>query len=295
MNNTPSPLSYVISHPGQFSMAVVRRFRENQGLLLAGAVAYYTLLSIIPVFALVLIVLSSFIETEILLETLSTFLMMATPMRTEALIAHLETFIASWKVIGSIGILLLLFFSSLAFTVLESAMSTIFFHRQMKHQRHYLVSAVIPYVYILLLAAGFLVVSLMAGWLHQHSNETPSLFGFEINMTETTATVLYALGVFGEVLLLTSVYLVMPVGRLAWSHALIGGIAATALWEITRHILIWYFSTLSFVSVIYGSLATTIVILLSFEFAAIILLLGAQVIAEYERIDHGGVTPLENE
>jgi membrane protein len=295
MNNTPSPLSYVISHPGQFSMAVVRGFRENQGLLLAGAVAYYTLLSIIPVFALVLIVLSSFIETEILLETLSTFLMMATPMRTEALIAHLETFISSWKVIGSIGILLLLFFSSLAFTVLESAMSTIFFHRQMKHQRHYLVSAVIPYVYILLLAAGFLVVSLMAGWLHQHSNETPSLFGFEINMTETTATVLYALGVFGEVLLLTSVYLVMPVGRLAWSHALIGGIAATALWEITRHILIWYFSTLSFVSVIYGSLATTIVILLSFEFAAIILLLGAQVIAEYERIDHGGVTPLENE
>jgi uncharacterized BrkB/YihY/UPF0761 family membrane protein len=100
-------------------------------------------------------------------------------------------------------------------------------------------------------------------------------------------------GVFGEILLLTSVYLVMPVGRLAWSHALVGGVTATILWEITRHILIWYFSTLSFVSVIYGSLATTVVILLSFEFGAIILLLGAQVIAEYERIDHGGVTPIE--
>jgi YihY family inner membrane protein len=133
----------------------------------------------------------------------------------------------------------------------------------------------------------------MSGWLHQHSADTPSFFGIEINMTQTTATILYAVGVFGEILLLTSVYLVMPVGRLAWSHALVGGVAATALWEITRHILIWYFSTLSFVSVIYGSLATTIVILLSFEFAAIILLLGAQVIAEYERIDHGGVTPLE--
>jgi len=293
MKNTPSPLSYVINHPGRFSIDVLRGFRENQGLLLAGAVAYYTLLSIIPVFALVLIVLSSFIETDILLETLATFLMMATPMRTDILISHLETFIANWKVIGIIGMLLLLFFSSLAFTVLESAMSSIFFHRQRQHQRHFLVSAVIPYIYILLLAAGFLVVSLMAGWLHQHSNDTPSLFGFDINMTQTTATVLYTLGVFGEVLLLTSVYLVMPVGRLAWSHALVGGIAATTLWEITRHILIWYFSTLSFVSVIYGSLATTIVILLSFEFAAIILLLGAQVIAEYERIDHGGVTPYE--
>lgn len=293
MNKAPSPFNYVISHPGQFSLDVLRGFRENQGLLLAGAVAYYTLLSIIPVFALVLIVLSYFIETEILLETLATFLMMATPTRTDALIEHLETFIASWKVIGVIGILLLVFFSSLAFTVLENAMSTIFFHRQLKHRRHFLVSALMPYIYILLLAAGFLVVSLMAGWLHQHSTHTPSFFGIQLNMTQTTATLLYAVGVFGEVLLLTSVYLVMPVGRLAWSHALIGGIAATALWELTRHILIWYFSTLSFVSVIYGSLATTIVILLSFEFGAIILLLGAQVIAEYERIDHGGVTPRE--
>ncbi|MDH3933559.1 MAG: YihY/virulence factor BrkB family protein, partial [Gammaproteobacteria bacterium] len=79
-------------------------------------------------------------------------------------------------------------------------------------------------------------------------------------------------------------------GRLAWPHALVGGVVATLLWEITRHALIWYFASLSFVSIIYGSLATTIIILLSFEFAAIILLLGAQVIAEYERIDHGGVT-----
>ena len=292
MNSTVSPLSYVINHPGRFSINVLRGFRENQGLLLAGAVAYYTLLSIIPVFALVLIGLSYFIDKQILLETLSTFLMMATPTRTDTLVQHLESFIANWKVIGIIGILLLLFFSSLAFTVLENAMSAIFFHRQLKHRRHLLVSALIPYIYIVLLAAGFLVVSLMSGWFQQHSADTPSLFGIDINMNRTTAIILYAVGVFGEVLLLTSVYLVMPVGRLAWSHALIGGITATALWEITRHILIWYFSTLSFVSLIYGSLATTIVILLSFEFAAIILLLGAQVIAEYERIDHGGVTPV---
>ena len=293
MNNTPSSLNYVISHPGRFFLGVLKGFKENQGLLLAGAVAYYTLLSIIPMFALVLVVLSSFMETEILLETLRSLLAMAVSIRADVLIEHLETFLANWKVIGAVGILLLLFFSSLAFTVLENAMSSIFFHRQLKHQRHFLVSALIPYIYILLLAVGFLVVSLMASWLHQHSTDTLSMFGSEFNINETTARILYVVGVLGEVLLLTSIYLVMPLGQLVWSHALIGGIAATILWEITRHILIWYFSTLSFVSVIYGSLATTIVILLSFEFGAIILLLGAQVIAEYERIDHGGVTPRE--
>ena len=35
---------------------------------------------------------------------------------------------------------------------------------------------------------------------------------------------LYLLGFAGEVFVLTSVYLVMPAGRLHWRHALIGGV-----------------------------------------------------------------------
>ena len=40
--------AYVLTHPGAFALRVLRAFRANQGLLLAGAVAYYTLLSIVP-------------------------------------------------------------------------------------------------------------------------------------------------------------------------------------------------------------------------------------------------------
>jgi uncharacterized BrkB/YihY/UPF0761 family membrane protein len=47
---------------------------------------------------------------------------------------------------------------------------------------------------------------------------------------------------------------------------------------------VWYFSTLSMVNLIYGTFAAAIVVLLSLEAGAVILLLGAQVIAEYERI-----------
>jgi len=79
--------------------------------------------------------------------------------------------------------------------------------------------------------------------------------------------------------------MVMPVGRPAISHALIGGVVAAVLWEITRHALLWYFATLSQVSVVYGSLTTAIVVLLSLELGAALLLFGAQVIAEYERLD----------
>ena len=56
---------------------------------------------------------------------------------------------------------------------------------------------------------------------------------------------LYLVGVAGEILVVTAIYLVMPVGRVSWRHALIGGVTACLLWEITRHVLVWYYATLS--------------------------------------------------
>jgi len=61
-------------------------------------------------------------------------------------------------------------------------------------------------------------------------------------------------------------------------HALIGGVTAGLLWEVVRVALRWYFGTLSQVSVVYGSLTTSIVVLVGLDVAAALLLLGAQVI-----------------
>ena len=209
---------------------------------------------------------------------------LVSPDQTEALITQISLFLENWKVIGAAGLVLLLFFSSIAFTVLEKAMSVIFFHRVAIKRRHFLVSAIIPYGYILLLAAGILLVSAVSGRLTALGDRSVSLFGHFWSLDGTSTLLIYLFGVLGEIALLTSLYLVMPVGRLALSHALIGGLTAALLWEITRHIMVWYFSTLSFVNLIYGSFGAAIVILLSLEAAAIIVLLGAQVIAEYERI-----------
>jgi len=62
-------------------------------------------------------------------------------------------------------------------------------------------------------------------------------------------------------------------------------VTASVLWELTRHLLVWYFATLSQIGAVYGSLTTAIIVLLSLELASTLLLLGAQVIAEFERVD----------
>ena len=185
----------------------------------------------------------------------------------------------------------MLFFSSFAFSVLESAISIIFVHRVRHKQRPLIVSLLLPYLYILMLGAGFLVMTVIASLLQSMSDDQLVLLGRGWSLDRLSVVLLYLAGVAGLILVLTSIYLVMPPrGRISPRHALAGGVAVGLLWEATRHILLWYFSTLSVVGAVYGSLATTIVGLLSLEIASIFLLLGAQVIAEYERLQDGDRT-----
>lgn len=284
MSNKPSRVQTVLLNPLGFIATILSAFRANQGFLLAGAVAYYTLLSIVPMLALILVVLSQVIDTQHLVAITQEYLALVAPGTAPALMNQIELFIDNWKLVGFVGLAVMLFFSSLAFTVLENAMSVIFHHRVLIRRRHFLVSAIMPYCYILLLGIGLLVVSVVSGSLEAVAKNGVDAFGQHWSLSSPLAVFMYALGLIGEVLMLTSLYLVMPVGRLAWHHALIGGITAAVLWEITRRLLVWYFATLSFVNVVYGALATTVIILLSLEAGALILLLGAQVIASYERI-----------
>jgi membrane protein len=281
-----SPASRVLAHPGAFALRVLKGFRANQGLLLAGAVAYYALLSLVPLLILVMILLSHAIPPERLLPVLAEYLEFVVPGRSDALVDELRRFVEHRHVIGGVLLVTLVFFSALAFTVLENAMSVIFFHRVAIRRRHFVISALIPYFFVVLLGVGFLAVTIVSGALQSLSTLSIHVLGEARSLEGVSAALLYLTGVAGEILMLTAIYLVMPVGRLSLRHALIGGIAAGLLWEITRHTLVWYYSTISQIQVVYGSLTTSIVVLLSVELAAIVLLFGAQVIAEYERVSH---------
>jgi membrane protein len=289
MVTADSAAGTVLRHPGAFALQTLRAFRANQGLLLAGAVAYYALLSIVPLLILIVIVLSHWLDPAELLTTLGRYLEWLVPGQSGAIVDELANFLQHRDVIGWLLLATMLFFSSLAFTVLENAMSVIFHHRVAVRRRHFLISALLPYCYILCLGVGMLLVTLVAGSLQAMGQESVDFLGRDWSLRGVSGFLLYLLGFAGEVFVLTSVYVVMPVGRLSLRHALIGGATAAVLWELTRHLLLWYFATLSQVSVVYGSLTSAIVVLLSLEIAGTLLLFGAQVISEYERVARSGL------
>jgi YihY family inner membrane protein len=273
----------VLRHPVAFALDVLRAFRRHQGVLLAGAVAYYTLLSIVPLLILLVFVLSKFVPEQELLSTIGRYVDLVVPAMGDSIVSALDAFLDTGVVMSGILLVTLIVFSSLAFTALENAFAVIFHHRVPVRRRHWFVSAVIPYCYIVVLGVGLLLVTLVSGGLQAMTAREIAWFGHPLTLGALSSALLYVLGIGGEVLLLSSIYFVMPVGRLSWRHALFGGVFAAGLWELTRRVLVWYFGTLSQVQVVYGAFATTIAILLSLEIASAVLLLGAQAIAEFER------------
>jgi YihY family inner membrane protein len=283
MTNKRPNINQAAGRLWSFVLRVLYDFRRNQGLLLSAAVAYYTMLSIVPLSILSLVVLTHFIEEQQLINTLSTYLRMVIPGYAPTLIEQMHAFLEHRQMVHIIGFAVMLFFSSMAFAVLENAMSVIFSQQVRIKRRNFLMSAIIPYVYIVVIGLAMVVVSFIVGTIETLESRNLTFLGLSLNFGGATGVALHMLGIVGEVLMLTSIYLVMPEARVSPRHALVGGMTAAVIWEITRRLLIYYYATVSMVNVIYGSIPMVVVALLSIEVAAIILLLGAQVIAELER------------
>jgi uncharacterized BrkB/YihY/UPF0761 family membrane protein len=157
----PPQARKILAHPGAFTLQTLKAFKANQGLLLAGAVAYYALLSLVPLMILIAIALAHWIDPAQLLDSLGRYLEWLVPGQSKAIVGELANFLDHRDVVGWLLLATMLFFSSLAFTVLENAMSVIFVHRVAIRRRHFLTSALLPYCFILSLGIGLLLVTLV--------------------------------------------------------------------------------------------------------------------------------------
>ncbi|PMR72650.1 YihY/virulence factor BrkB family protein [Billgrantia endophytica] len=267
---------------GGFLWRVLAAFLRNRGILLAGGVGYNILLSIVPLFALFTVLLTRVVDEQILLEVLGVQVIHLAPAHAEVLMDAVRALLDSRDVIGVFGILVLLVFSSFAFRMLEDALAIIFHAPDAHKGRSVWVSVLLPYAFMVVLGTGLLALTLIATLAEAVNTLWLAILGRSMPFAGLSEPLLNLFSFIGVFLLFSAIYKVLPVVTIALRRAVVGGFVAALLWEGVRLLLVFYFLNLSFVNVVYGSLATLIVVLLTLEVGAIILLLGAQVIAELE-------------
>ena len=274
LNSDDKPPGAILQRWWQFSHRVLHKFVRNHGVLLAGGVGYNVLLSAVPLLALLGVLLTQVVDEEQLLQVMAMQAQHFAPAHAGLWLDAVRAFMDSRDIIGLAGIPVLLFFSSFAFRMLEDAIAIIFM-RPENPRRSIWYSAVLPYAFILVMGIGLLALTL--------------LFALVNALYEVPGFILYLLSFLSVFIMFSAIYKVLPTLRISPRRAVIGGLVAAILWEATRLIMMYYFLNISFVNVIYGSLATIIVLLISLEVGSIILLLGAQVIAELELSERDGL------
>jgi membrane protein len=257
-----------------FAGRVGRGFVANGSFDRAGTVAYNGLLSVVPLCLLATAAFSPFVDRERFVRVVMRELRQLIPARTAAPVTDaLRGLLEAPYSGGLFSVVTLLFFSTLAFRSLQHALDAIFSHRRAAHPpRSLLFSMLVALAYVVAIGVASLLQTLAVvrldclPWLASHLPRWSAL-----------------LGLVGMALLLASIYRFMPFGRGRFGHAVIGGVFAALLWQGVQQLLAFYLENVSSVNAIYGSLAALIVVLFSFELAACIVLLGAQLVAELEQ------------
>lgn len=272
-----------------FLLSVFNDFRANKGFLLASALAYNALLSLIPLCILLLVALSLFFDQQQIAQIVRTELAFVVPGHADWLTEAVLGVVDQRGYVGGAVVSVLLFFAGVGFRTFEDAMEVIFHRRGPDMSRHFVASALIPYVFIVVLGIAVIGLTILTGLTDSLAGRTLHVFRWEFAIAPLSGIVLYVSGFLGLIGMFASLYKVMPVKKIDIRHALIGGVTVALLWEIARRIIVWYFSSVSVVNVVYGSLTSVIVVLLTMEVASVILLIGAQVIAELDENVEAGL------
>ena len=273
----------------RFGKRVVVRFYRGRGLLLASAVAFNALLSLVPLVGLVLVLISHFVDTELLLRVINRQLTLTVPQSAPHIAGAIRSFLDGRALASWVGAGVTIFFSAIAFRTIDDALSAIFHATMPQKRRHPLASLVLPLAFMGLVVLVMVLLSLLVTAADMLPDSGVRLFGQHLSLTSAAKRSIGLASLLGLVALFSSFYRIMPEADVPLRHALVGGAVAALLWELLRRLLTYYFSNVSLVGVIYGSLTTVIVLLFTFEAGALIVLLGGQVIAELLRSSQAGV------
>jgi len=253
--------------------AILRIFREKDIFTLAAAVAFYAFLSIFPFLIMLLYVSSLFLKETVTVEKIKLYLHLFPPSVTDTVIANLENILQSGQILSLISLPFLIYFAFNVFSHLEQALNKIF----SRDRKITSLKATLKAFSFFLITSFVLLFSFFSGnaflILASRLERIPLVNSYVVILAGHMAveTVFFALS-----------YKFLSRRKLSFRSALVGGFAATTLWEILKHIFGVYIARIKIYSVIYGSIGSLILLMLWLYYSILVYLLGAEITRELE-------------
>lgn len=250
----------------------LRKFNNDNGFFLSSGIAFNILINLIPFILLILALLGTYLYNhQEVVHHISGYLKNVAPILDPKIIENLMKLIESRKIVGILGFIGLIWFSTMVFASLRNAFNIVF---QVKKKRGMLRGIGIDLVMILLTGFLLLVSLLLApiliflkGYQEQIHLAIRPLIQWILK---------YLLPFSFSYCLFFLIYKIIPNKKIRLNSALQAALFASLLWELAKHLFTWYVGNLAQYSFFYGSLSTLIIFVFWVFYSSMILVLGGE-------------------
>ena len=264
---------------GRIAWRGLVRFMDHNGPDRAAAVAYYTLLSLLPLLVFLISLGSTLLGSRDAAYQRATFLLQGVLAHTdEATLDALRKFAEQAGRFQAPSLIILAWTSKRVFASLLSALEVVFGHPGRGIAKGNLLALAMVMITGLALLVTMLVAMVGAtaeGLVHRFAApETATMFGgLAVFLLKT------ALPFTITIAFLYILYRIAAPDEFTSRHAAGGALLATLLWELARAGFAWYLRNLAHYAGLYGALEGIIVMAIWVELSVSIVLYGAEVIS----------------
>ncbi len=250
-----------------FFQFIVSRFVHDNCLQVAASLAYTTLLSIVPLMAVMLNVFTAFPAFKALEKDIREFVFSNFMPATGEMVDHyLQTFTQHTSQLTAVGAGALIVTALMMLRTIDTSLNRIWrAQRSTSFLRNFIVYWAILTLGPFLVGVGIVLTSYLMSlpWL-----------GVDKTMRQSF---LVWLPFLSTGIAFTLLYLLIPNRRVPWHSALMGGIFAALLFEFSKRGFALYVTHSEVYQTIYGAMATIPIFLLWIYLSWVLILLGAEV------------------
>jgi membrane protein len=251
----------------KFLVALGRELGQDDISNMAASVSYYAFLSLFPLLLSLLAIFGLFFPSESILQQLISLVSNYLPGSKGLLENNIAEIIQFRGAIGAVGIIGLLWSGSGVFSAITHAINKAW---DIKYEHPFYIRK--PREFLMLFIAGILFLFSLGATtlLSQIGKLDLPISGAVVNVGTAIIAFLVSLMVF------TLTHKFAPILGISWRHIWPGAILSTVLFEIAKTLFVFYLNNFNRYDIVYGSIASVIILLVWIYFSAFILLLGAE-------------------
>ena len=253
----------------------VRILLQAGGIDLAGSLAYFTILSLLPAVALVIMAIAVLGEPEAIEETLTATLLYYFPTSQSLIQDAVDNLLRGSLAIGLVAFVSIVMGANGLFMAATRSVNRVFGVETQKVLRITVLQVTLTTIIVLLFLLSVGLTASLQLAVHFSEGIAESIGALSVVVVVGLGAASALLPAFLTMTLFALVYYLMPNVRLEWRNAVFGALTAIVLFEAGKHLFFWFTALASQRSAVYGPIASFVVLLMWGYVAGMIFLYGA--------------------